>query len=116
MTKRSASSLRTIKTPLKNYTPRKLPQCGEHQIQPKKFLNAAMAGTGEAVNGGGPIWAISIRTLVKRENWTVARHTWISQRDSSLPQNYRGAGEQYKKQISEKADAGGRSGKNRNQL
>ena len=33
------------------------------------FLDAALAGTGEAVNGGGPIWAIFDADAVKRENW-----------------------------------------------
>ncbi len=33
------------------------------------FLNAAMAGTGEAKNGGGPIWAIFDADAVKREGW-----------------------------------------------
>jgi succinate dehydrogenase/fumarate reductase flavoprotein subunit len=33
------------------------------------FLDAAMAGTGEPVNGGGPIWAIFDADAVNRENW-----------------------------------------------
>jgi len=33
------------------------------------FLNAALAGTGEPQNGGGPIWAIFDADAVKRENW-----------------------------------------------
>ena len=33
------------------------------------FLDAAMAGIGEPVNGGGPIWAIFDADAVKRENW-----------------------------------------------
>ena len=33
------------------------------------FLDAALAGTGEPVNGGGPIWAIFDSDAVKRENW-----------------------------------------------
>jgi succinate dehydrogenase/fumarate reductase flavoprotein subunit len=33
------------------------------------FLDAALAGTGEPVNGGGPIWAIFDADAVKRENW-----------------------------------------------
>ena len=33
------------------------------------FLDAAMAGTGDPVNGGGPIWAIFDADAVKRENW-----------------------------------------------
>ena len=33
------------------------------------FLNAALAGTGVPVNGGGPIWAIFDAEAVKREKW-----------------------------------------------
>jgi succinate dehydrogenase/fumarate reductase flavoprotein subunit len=36
------------------------------------FLDAAMAGTGEPVNGGGPIWAIFDADAVKRENWNTS--------------------------------------------
>ncbi len=39
---------------------------------PANFLDAALAGTGEAVNGGGPIWAIFDADAVMREKWTVA--------------------------------------------
>jgi succinate dehydrogenase/fumarate reductase flavoprotein subunit len=35
----------------------------------RDFLNAALAGTGQPVNGGGPIWAIFDSDAVKRENW-----------------------------------------------
>jgi hypothetical protein len=35
------------------------------------FLDAALAGTGDPVNGGGPIWAIFDAAAVKREEWTV---------------------------------------------
>jgi succinate dehydrogenase/fumarate reductase flavoprotein subunit len=33
------------------------------------YLDAALAGTGEPVNGGGPIWAIFDADAVKREKW-----------------------------------------------
>ena len=36
---------------------------------PRNFLNAALAGTGEARNGGGPIWAIFDSQALLRENW-----------------------------------------------
>ena len=36
---------------------------------PRNFLNAALAGTGEARNGGGPIWAIFDSQALARENW-----------------------------------------------
>ncbi len=36
------------------------------------FLNAALAGTGEPVNGGGPIWAIFDADAAKREAWNTA--------------------------------------------
>jgi len=41
------------------------------KYNPANFLDAALAGTGESVNGGGPIWAIFDADAVKRENWTV---------------------------------------------
>jgi hypothetical protein len=44
---------------------------GNIKYQPANFLNAALAGTGDAVNGGGPIWAIFDAEGVKRETWTV---------------------------------------------
>ena len=39
------------------------------KFKPRNFLNAALAGTGEPVNGGGPIWAIFDADAVERENW-----------------------------------------------
>ena len=41
------------------------------KYRPANFLDAALAGTGDAVNGGGPIWAIFDANAVKREQWTV---------------------------------------------
>jgi FAD binding domain/TAT (twin-arginine translocation) pathway signal sequence len=41
------------------------------KYDPANFLDAALAGTGEAINGGGPIWAIFDADAVKREKWTV---------------------------------------------
>ena len=41
------------------------------KYHPANFLDAALAGTGDAVNGGGPIWAIFDADAVKREKWTV---------------------------------------------
>lgn len=43
----------------------------DRKYNPPNILNAALAGTGEPVNGGGPIWAIFDCEAVKRENWTV---------------------------------------------
>jgi succinate dehydrogenase/fumarate reductase flavoprotein subunit len=57
---------------IKNYTPRSYLNAANIKYNPRNFLNAAIAGTGEAVNGGGPIWAIFDSDAVKRENWTVA--------------------------------------------
>ncbi len=37
--------------------------------RPNNWLNAAMAGVGEARNGGGPIWAIFDAAAVAREGW-----------------------------------------------
>jgi hypothetical protein len=42
------------------------------RYRPEDFLNAALAGTGGASNGGGPIWAIFDSVAVTREGWTVA--------------------------------------------
>jgi succinate dehydrogenase/fumarate reductase flavoprotein subunit len=39
------------------------------EYNPRNFINAAMAGTGEARNGGGPIWAIFDAAAVDREQW-----------------------------------------------
>jgi succinate dehydrogenase/fumarate reductase flavoprotein subunit len=39
------------------------------KYDPRNFLNAALAGTGEPVNGGGPIWAIFDSMAVAREAW-----------------------------------------------
>ena len=36
------------------------------------FFNAALAGTGRAVNGGGPIWAVFDAGAVEREGWIPA--------------------------------------------
>ena len=41
------------------------------KYHPANFLDAALAGTGEAVNGGGPIWAIFDSGAVDSEQWTV---------------------------------------------
>jgi hypothetical protein len=41
------------------------------KYNPASFLDAALAGTGDPVNGGGPIWAIFDADAVKREQWTV---------------------------------------------
>jgi succinate dehydrogenase/fumarate reductase flavoprotein subunit len=39
------------------------------KYNPRNFLNAALAGTGEPVNGGGPIWAIFDADAAAREKW-----------------------------------------------
>ena len=39
---------------------------------PSAFIDAALAGTGESSNGGGPIWAIFDSEAAKREEWTPA--------------------------------------------
>ncbi|MGB6234887.1 MAG: FAD-binding protein, partial [Candidatus Acidiferrales bacterium] len=41
------------------------------KYRPASFLDAALAGTGDAVNGGGPIWAIFDANAAKREQWTI---------------------------------------------
>jgi succinate dehydrogenase/fumarate reductase flavoprotein subunit len=40
------------------------------KYSPTAFIDAALAGTGEPVNGGGPIWAIFDSEAVNREKWT----------------------------------------------
>ncbi|MGH9772838.1 MAG: FAD-dependent oxidoreductase [Candidatus Acidiferrales bacterium] len=57
---------------VKPYTPGSYLNAANVKFHPANFLNAAMAGTGEPVNGGGPIWAIFDSDAVKREGWTVA--------------------------------------------
>jgi succinate dehydrogenase/fumarate reductase flavoprotein subunit len=39
------------------------------QWNPNNFLNAALAGTDDGHNGGGPIWAIFDQDAVEREGW-----------------------------------------------
>jgi len=53
------------------YTPGSYLNAANIKYSPSNFLNAAMAGTGEATNGGGPIWAIFDADAVTREKWTV---------------------------------------------
>jgi succinate dehydrogenase/fumarate reductase flavoprotein subunit len=53
------------------YTPGSYLNAANIKYSPANFLNAAMAGTGEPSNGGGPIWAIFDADAVKREGWTV---------------------------------------------
>ena len=55
-----------------NYVPGSYLNAANVKYAPANFINAALAGTGEAVNGGGPIWAIFDSDAVKREGWTVA--------------------------------------------
>jgi succinate dehydrogenase/fumarate reductase flavoprotein subunit len=57
---------------VKPYTPDSYLNAAHEKWDPANFLNAAMAGTGEARNGGGPIWAIFDSDAVKREGWTPA--------------------------------------------
>jgi hypothetical protein len=56
---------------VKPYTPGSYLNAANIKYFPSNYLNAAMAGTGEATNGGGPIWAIFDADAVTRENWTV---------------------------------------------
>ena len=57
---------------IKPYTPGSYLNAANIKWDPANFLNAAMAGTGEATNGGGPIWAIFDADAVKREGWNTA--------------------------------------------
>ncbi|HUI95851.1 MAG TPA: FAD-dependent oxidoreductase [Xanthobacteraceae bacterium] len=42
------------------------------KYSPNNFINAALAGIGDAHNGGGPIWAIFDADAVAREKWDPA--------------------------------------------
>ena len=42
------------------------------KYNPNNFINAALAGIGDAHNGGGPIWAIFDADAVAREKWNPA--------------------------------------------
>ena len=57
---------------ISSYKPGSYLNAANIKYNPANFLDAALAGTGEAVNGGGPIWAIFDADAVKREQWTVA--------------------------------------------
>ena len=57
---------------IKPYTPGSYLNAANIKFDPPNFLNAALAGTGEAVNGGGPIWAIFDADAAKREGWNTA--------------------------------------------
>jgi succinate dehydrogenase/fumarate reductase flavoprotein subunit len=54
---------------VKPYVPGSYLNAVSIKYDPPNFLNSALAGTGEAVNGGGPIWAIFDADAVKRERW-----------------------------------------------
>jgi succinate dehydrogenase/fumarate reductase flavoprotein subunit len=56
---------------LEPYTPGSFRNPDRVKYDPRavNFLNAALAGTGLPVNGGGPIWAIFDADAVKREKW-----------------------------------------------
>ena len=56
---------------LKPYSPGSYLNAANINYSPANFINAALAGTGEASNGGGPIWAIFDAEAVMREGWTV---------------------------------------------
>ncbi len=52
-----------------DYVPGNWRNARDIEYNPRNFINAAMAGTGEARNGGGPIWAIFDSAAVAREGW-----------------------------------------------
>lgn len=51
------------------YVPGSYLNAANIRYNPPNYLNAALAGTGDPVNGGGPIWAIFDADAVKRERW-----------------------------------------------
>ena len=56
---------------IKPYIPGSYLNAANIKYSPSNFINAALAGTGDASAGGGPIWAIFDSDAVKREGWTV---------------------------------------------
>ena len=56
---------------IKPYIPGSYLNAANIKYEATNFLNAALAGTGEPVNGGGPIWAIFDADAVKREGWNT---------------------------------------------
>jgi len=56
---------------IQDYVPRSYRNAANIKYDPCNFLNAAMAGTEDGTNGGGPIWAIFDSEAVRREGWTV---------------------------------------------
>ena len=56
---------------IKPYIPGSYLNAANIKWDPQNFLNAALAGTGEATNGGGPIWAIFDADAAKRETWNT---------------------------------------------
>jgi len=56
---------------IKSYIPRSYRNAADIKYEPSNFINAALAGTGDTTQGGGPIWAIFDADAVKREGWKV---------------------------------------------
>jgi succinate dehydrogenase/fumarate reductase flavoprotein subunit len=56
---------------IEDYVPHSWRNAANIDYKPRNFINAALAGTGEAENGGGPIWAIFDSSAVEREGWTT---------------------------------------------
>ena len=54
------------------YTQRSYLNAKNIKYNPNNFINAALAGIGDAHNGGGPIWAIFDADAVAREKWNPA--------------------------------------------
>ena len=54
---------------VENYVPGSWRNARDVKYNPRNFINAALAGTGEPRNGGGPIWAIFDSQAVEREGW-----------------------------------------------
>jgi succinate dehydrogenase/fumarate reductase flavoprotein subunit len=51
------------------YVPGSYLNAANIRYNPPNYLNAALSGTGDPVNGGGPIWAIFDADAAKREKW-----------------------------------------------
>jgi succinate dehydrogenase/fumarate reductase flavoprotein subunit len=54
------------------YTPNSYHNTKQVKYDPNNWINASLAGIGDAHNGGGPIWAIFDADAVARERWHPA--------------------------------------------
>ena len=93
-----------------DYVPGNWRNARDIKYNPRNFLNAAMAGTGEGHNGGGPIWAIFDSQAVEREGWGRSRRTSTSTQGFFFSGNTMAElAAQHQEQVPARADAAGRA-------